>query len=58
MVTDWSQKPDFSLQNGANDSITHVDFMIGSAEMDIDVIKADGTTEPVFRKITCDFTND
>jgi hypothetical protein len=32
--------------------------MIGSAEMDIDVIKADGTTEPVFRKITCDFTND
>lgn len=37
-------------QNGANDSITHVDFMIGSAEMDIDGIKADGTSEPVFRK--------
>ena len=37
-------------QNGANDSITHVDFMIGSAEMDIDGIKADGTNEPVFRK--------
>ncbi|TYR81794.1 aminopeptidase [Priestia megaterium] len=36
--------------NGANDSITHVDFMIGSAEMDIDGIKADGTAEPVFRK--------
>ncbi|MED4028700.1 aminopeptidase [Priestia megaterium] len=37
-------------QNGANDSITHVDFMIGSAEMDIDGIKANGTSEPVFRK--------
>ncbi|WP_350019435.1 aminopeptidase [Priestia flexa] len=37
-------------ENGANDSITHVDFMIGSAEMDIDGIKADGTSEPVFRK--------
>ncbi|MGF9888804.1 aminopeptidase [Priestia megaterium] len=47
MVTDWSQNPNFPLYN---DSITHVDFMIGSAEMDIDGIKADGTSEPVFRK--------
>ncbi|MEW9050935.1 MAG: aminopeptidase [Neobacillus sp.] len=37
-------------ENGLNDSITHVDFMIGSAEMDIDGITEDGTTEPVFRK--------
>lgn len=37
-------------ENGLNDSITHVDFMIGSDEMDIDGIKADGTSEPVFRK--------
>lgn len=37
-------------ENGLNDSITHVDFMIGSEEMDIDGIKADGTSEPVFRK--------
>jgi aminopeptidase len=36
--------------NGLNESITHVDFMIGSAEMDIDGITADGKTEPVFRK--------
>ena len=36
--------------NGLNQSITHVDFMIGSAEMNIDGIKEDGTTEPVFRK--------
>jgi aminopeptidase len=34
---------------GLNNSITHVDFMIGSAEMDIDGITEDGTTEPVFR---------
>ncbi|MBY0148567.1 aminopeptidase [Neobacillus niacini] len=37
-------------ENGLNESITHVDFMIGSAEMDIDGITADGKTEPVFRK--------
>ncbi|TKC16282.1 aminopeptidase [Robertmurraya kyonggiensis] len=35
---------------GINESITHVDFMIGSARMDIDGITADGTVEPVFRK--------
>lgn len=35
--------------NGLNESITHVDFMIGSAEMDIDGITADGKIEPVFR---------
>lgn len=36
-------------QHGLNESITHVDFMIGSAQMDIDGIKGDGTAEPVFR---------
>ncbi|MBM4764449.1 aminopeptidase [Bacillus sp. B15-48] len=36
-------------KHGLNDSITHVDFMIGSAEMDIDGVKGDGKTEPVFR---------
>lgn len=35
--------------NGLNESITHVDFMIGSAKMDIDGITADGKSEPVFR---------
>ncbi|WP_058304088.1 aminopeptidase [Gorillibacterium timonense] len=34
---------------GLNESLTHVDFMIGSAEMDIDGELADGTLEPVFR---------
>lgn len=37
-------------KHGLNDSLTHVDFMIGSADMDIDGIKADGSTEAVFRK--------
>ncbi|MED4171279.1 aminopeptidase [Halalkalibacterium halodurans] len=37
-------------QAGINTSITHVDFMIGSSEMDIDGITKDGKREPVFRK--------
>ncbi|MDZ5473510.1 aminopeptidase [Bacillus sp. 31A1R] len=36
-------------ENGLNESITHVDFMIGSDKMDIDGIKEDGTVEAVFR---------
>ncbi len=35
---------------GYNSSITHVDFMIGSAEMDIDGEREDGTILPIFRK--------
>ncbi len=34
---------------GINQSLAHVDFMIGSAEMNIDGISEDGTAEPVFR---------
>ncbi|PEE36637.1 aminopeptidase, partial [Bacillus pseudomycoides] len=37
-------------ENGANSSITHEDFMIGSAKLNIDGITADGTHEPIFRK--------
>ncbi|KIL42005.1 peptidase M29 [Gordoniibacillus kamchatkensis] len=36
--------------HGLNDSLTHVDFMIGSGEMDIDGIMESGGSEPVFRK--------
>ncbi|MBE1555878.1 aminopeptidase [Sporosarcina limicola] len=36
-------------KNGLNQSITHVDFMIGSDKMDIDGILDDGSTEAVFR---------
>ncbi len=35
--------------NGLNTGTVHVDFMIGSAEMNIDGIKEDGTVVPVFR---------
>jgi len=34
---------------GGNTSLTHVDFMIGSPQMDIDGIQEDGTREPVMR---------
>jgi len=40
---------------GVNSSLTHVDFMIGSADMDIDGIKEDGTSEPIFRNGTWAF---
>jgi aminopeptidase len=41
-------KPDFAAAGG-NDSIIHEDTMIGSAEMNVDGINADGTREPVMR---------
>ena len=34
---------------GGNTSMTHVDFMIGSSQMDIDGIQENGTREPVMR---------
>ncbi|SEJ95372.1 aminopeptidase T. Metallo peptidase. MEROPS family M29 [Deinococcus reticulitermitis] len=34
---------------GGNDSLTHVDWMIGSAEMDVDGITKDGSREAVMR---------
>ncbi|CAJ1004023.1 aminopeptidase [Brevibacillus aydinogluensis] len=41
--------PEEMEQRGLNTSLMHVDFMIGSAEMDIDGELADGTREPIFR---------
>ncbi|WP_433943014.1 aminopeptidase [Paenibacillus sp. SN-8-1] len=38
------------LASGANVSLTHVDFMIGSTDLEIDGELPDGTIEPVFRK--------
>lgn len=35
--------------HGLNQSITHVDFMIGSDQMDVDGICKDGTVEAIFR---------
>ncbi|MCL6459241.1 MAG: aminopeptidase [Gorillibacterium sp.] len=38
------------LARGANVSLTHVDFMVGSAELEIDGELTDGTIEPIFRQ--------
>ena len=35
---------------GLNRSDVHVDFMVGSNEMDVDGIRLDGTRVPIFRK--------
>ncbi|MCL6452916.1 MAG: aminopeptidase [Alicyclobacillus sp.] len=35
---------------GLNDSMVHVDFMIGSAELDVDAETTDGRTVPILRK--------
>jgi aminopeptidase len=35
---------------GGNQSLIHVDWMIGSADLDIDGVHTDGSTVPVFRK--------
>jgi aminopeptidase len=37
-------------KSGLNSSLTHVDFMIGSADMTIDGITKDDKAEPVMRK--------
>ena len=37
---------------GVNDSVIHVDFMVGSEDLNITGYRADGTSEPVFRNGT------
>ena len=41
---------------GGNHSLTHVDFMIGSAQTDLDGIRPDGTIEPLMRQGEWTFT--
>ncbi|MFS1516954.1 aminopeptidase [Bacillus sp. SCS-151] len=36
-------------KNGVNTSVLHEDFMVGTADMDIDGLLPDGTKEPLFR---------
>jgi len=42
--------PDQLAAKGANDSLIHVDWMIGSDKLDIDGITASGTAEPLMRQ--------
>jgi aminopeptidase len=44
-----SMSDDAFAQAGGNRSATHVDFMIGSGELDVDGVLADGSLEPVMR---------
>ncbi|HTW68772.1 MAG TPA: aminopeptidase [Acetobacteraceae bacterium] len=41
--------PEALAARGANRSLIHVDWMIGSEQVDVDGIKADGTAEPLLR---------
>ena len=36
--------------NGGNKSMIHTDFMVGSEQLDIDGIRADGTRQPILRQ--------
>jgi aminopeptidase len=42
--------PEQLAAKGANDSLIHVDWMIGSGKLDIDGITASATTEPLMRQ--------
>lgn len=44
-----SMTADEVARRGANDSLTHVDFMIGSPELDVDGVRGDGESVPVMR---------
>ena len=39
-------------ERGVNDSIIHVDFMIGADDLSIDGVRPDGTVSPIFRNGT------
>lgn len=41
--------PEHKQQAGANDSLIHVDWMIGSDKVDVDGITQDGSAEPLMR---------
>ncbi len=41
--------PEELAAKGANESLIHVDWMIGSAELDVDGITASGNAEPLMR---------
>jgi len=37
-------------ERGANSSLIHIDWMIGSGEVDVDGVDAAGNAEPVMRR--------
>ena len=41
-----------ALERGVNDSVIHVDFMVGSEDLAIDGIRPDGSSAPIFRNGT------
>ena len=43
---------ELAKEQGINDSIIHVDFMVGSDDLSIDGIRADGSAVPIFRNGT------
>ena len=45
-----SLTPDEVAAKGGNKSLIHIDWMIGSGEIDIDGVRPDGERVPVFRK--------
>jgi aminopeptidase len=45
-----TMSPEELAAHGANDSLIHVDWMIGSGELDIDGVTATGAAEPLMRK--------
>jgi aminopeptidase len=48
--------PEHFQEAGGNNSMIHVDFMIGSDQMDVDGVTADGKIEPVMRRGEWAFT--
>ncbi len=45
-----SLTPDELAEKGANRSLIHIDWMIGSGEVDIDGLSASGAAAPIMRK--------
>jgi len=41
-------EPELAVR-GANRSLIHIDWMIGSAEVDVDGVSGDGSAEPLMR---------
>jgi len=49
-VNGGSLTPEELAARGANKSLIHIDWMIGSDEIDVDGLAADGRAEPLMRK--------